>query len=279
LINLLFALVPAFIWAVSPIYYRVFLQKFDFLSLNFLRTSLSALVLLVPAIYVGFNGSVYYALLSGAVTLAVGDSLFLLSIGEIGASIATPVICTYILFVQLTASFIGEVVPAVNFVSAGIVIAGVYVLSRGGGGRPRAKGIAMALGGAVAWTIGQSLVGVATEAHGNVVTITFARNLAGAIALGIAMVATGRHKKWPRLSTRQFGFVASIALTDLVIGSLTFVYSVSLIGVALTVIVLSVSPFLTQVLSKAMGKESPSNMDILGGILILSALILVVAFG
>ncbi len=70
-----------------------------------------------------------------------------------------------------------------------------------------------------------------------------------------------------------------VALADLVVGSLAFVYSVSLMGVALTVIITSISPFLTQVFSKALGKESPSNMDILGGILILAALILVVAFG
>ncbi len=202
MIDFIFALIPAFIWALSPIYYRVFLQRFDFLSLNFLRTALSALVLSVPAVYFGFNGGVYYALASGAVTLAVGDSLFLLSINEMGASIAAPVTYTYVLFVQLTASFIGEVVPIANFVSSGLVIVGVYILSRGGGGKPRAKGIAMALGGALVWTVGQNFVGLATRANGNVVTVAFARNLAAAVSLGIAVLATRKRRNWPRLSSK-----------------------------------------------------------------------------
>jgi DME family drug/metabolite transporter len=279
LTNPLFALIPAVIWAFSPIYYRVFLGKFDFLSLNLIRTSLASVVLLVPALYFGFNQSIYYALLSGSVTLAVGDSLFLLSIRETGASVAAPVIYTYVLFVQLTASFVGENVPLVNFASAGLVILGVYVLSRGGGNKPRAKGIALAFAGGLAWTAGQDLIALATGAGGNVVSVAFLRNFAAALALAVAVLATRRYKNWPRLALREFSFVAFIAITDLVVGSLVFIYSVATSGVALTVIVTSVSPFLTQVFSRAMGKESPSNMDFAGGALIVAALILAVAFG
>jgi DME family drug/metabolite transporter len=278
LANPFFALVPAVIWAVSPIYYKVFLRRFDFLSLNVVRTSLSAAVLFLPAVYFGFNGSVYYALLSGAVTLSVGDTFFLLSIREVGASVAAPVVYTYVLFVQVTASMIGEVVPFVNFVSAAMVILGVFVLSRGGGGRPRKRGVALALSGGIAWTIGQDLIGVATSAGGNVFAIAFARNLAGAIALGLALFLTGRYKNWPRLPRKEFAFVAFIAVSDLVVGSLAFVYSIALAGVALTVILTSVSPFLTQVLSRAMGKESPSRLDFAGGALIVAALVIAVAF-
>jgi len=277
--NPLFALVPAVIWAVSPIYYRVFLGRFDFLSLNLVRTSLASAVLLVPAIILGFGGGTSYALLSGVVTLAVGDTFFLLSIGETGASVAAPVIYTYVLLVQITATMIGEKVPLVNFVSSGLVILGVFLLSRGGGGRPRGRGIAFALAGALAWTAGQDFVALATSAGGSVVSIAFARNLAASIALGIAVLGTRRYKKWPRPSAREFAFVAFIAITDLVAGSLVFIYSVALTGVALTVIVTSVSPFITQVLSRAMGKESPSNKDVAGGALIVAALVLAVALG
>jgi DME family drug/metabolite transporter len=277
LANPFFALVPAVIWAFSPIYYRVFLQKFDFLSLNLLRTSLSSAVLFLPALYFGFNGSVYFALLSGAITLAVGDTLFLLSIRETGASVAAPVIYTYVLFVQLSASMIGEHVPLANFASAFMVILGVYLLSRGVGGRPRTRGIAMALAGGLAWAAGQDLVAVSTNAGGNVVAVAFARNFAGAVALGVAVLATRRYRRWPRIAAGEFAFMAFIAVTDLVVGSLVFIYSITLAGVALTVIVTSISPFLTQILSKAMGKESPTSRDMAGGVLIVAARILAVA--
>jgi drug/metabolite transporter, DME family len=278
LVNPTYAILPAFIWAFSPIYYRGFMKKMDFMSLNLVRTSLASGVLAVPALYYGFGGGEAYALLSGAVTLACGDSLFLLSIRESGASVAAPVVYTYVLMVQLTAGAVGESVPAANFVAAAMVVAGVFVLAKGGGGAPRAKGIAFAMGAAIAWTAGQDLIRAATNAGGNFVTVTFSRDFAGAAALGVAVLLTRRSRNLPSgMNARDYGFLALIIVSDLVLGSLLFVYSISTIGVALTVILTSLSPLLTQVLSRALGKESPSTKDFGGGVLIVAALVLAVA--
>ena len=271
----IFALIPSVIWAFSPIYYRVFMTKFDFLTLNLLRTSLSAAVLAIPALYFGFGPAILYALASGAITLTVGDSLFLLSIREMGASIAAPVVYTYVLLIQLTAPVVGEIVPLANVVAALMVVAGVYVLSRGGGGAPRARGIGFALAASLTWTLGQDLISVATSHGGNFVSVTFARDLAAAAGLGIAVLATGRLRSWPRgVGAREFGFLAFIAVTDLVLGSTLYVYSVSLVGIALTSILTSLSPLLTQLFSRALGKEAPTRKDYGGGVLIVAALVL-----
>ncbi len=273
-----YAFVASFIWAFSPIYYRTFMKRFDFLVLNLLRTSLASAVLVVPAIYFGFNSGVYYALLSGAITLAVGDTLFLLSIREMGASIAAPVVYVYVLLVQLTATTVGEVVPLANVAAAVMIVAGIFVLYRGGEGKPRAKGIGMGLGAGVVWTVGQDLIRLATNANGNVFAIAFSRNLAAVAALSAAVLATGKFRLWPSKVTRsEFGFLALVAISDLAIGSLLYVYSVSLVGVALTVILTSLSPLLTQLFSKALGKESPSAKDFVGGVLIVAAVVMAVA--
>ena len=270
-----YAFIPAVIWAFSPIYYRVFMKRFDFLILNLLRTSLAAAVLAIPAFYVGFSPAIIYALASGAITLTVGDSLFLLGIREMGASIAAPVVYTYVLLIQLTAPAVGELVPVTNVAAALMVVVGVFVLSRGGDGTPRAKGIAFALGASITWTVGQDLISVATSHGGNFVSVTFARDLAAALGLGIAVIATGRARSWPSgVGAREFGFLAFIAITDLVLGSVLYVYSVSLVGIALTAILTSLSPLLTQLFSRALGKEAPSRRDYGGGILIVAALVL-----
>jgi DME family drug/metabolite transporter len=272
------ALIPAVIWAFSPIYYRGFMKRFDFLLLNLLRTSMASLALLVPVLIVGFGGGVLDALLSGAITLACGDTLYLLSVRETGASVAAPVVYTYVLFVQLTATFVGEVVPVSNYLAAAMVIVGVFLLSRGGSGRPRAKGIAFGLAAGLVWTAGQDLIRVATNAGGNVLVVTFCRNVAAAIALGCAVLVTRRTRRWPSgVTRREMGFLAFIALTDLAVGSFLYIYSVSLIGIALTVIMTSLSPFLTQLFSKLLGKESPTAVDFAGGAVIVVALILAVA--
>jgi drug/metabolite transporter, DME family len=270
-----YAIIPAVIWAFSPIYYRVFMARFDFLTLNLLRTSLASLVLVIPAFYFGFSPAILYGLASGLVSLTVGDSLFLVGIREMGASIAAPVVYTYVFLVQVTAPMVGEVVPLANVVAAVMVVAGVYVLSRGGGGKPRAKGIAFTLAASLAWTLGQDLISVATSAGGNFVTVAFARDLAAAAGLAVAALASGRLKKWPKgVTLREFGFIAFIATTDLVLGSVLFVYSISLVGVALTTILTSLSPLLTQLFSRALGKEAPSRQDYAGGVLIVAALVI-----
>jgi DME family drug/metabolite transporter len=253
------------------------MNRFDFLLLNLLRTSLSAVVLFLPATYYGFAGGIGYAFLSGTITLAIGDSLFLLSIREMGASIATPVVYVYVLLVQLTATTVGETVPLANVVAATMVIAGIFILSRGGTGRPRARGICLALGAGIVWTAGQDLIRLATSSGADVVTITFSRNLAAAVALAAVVLVTGKFRSWPRgISGKDFGFLSLIAISDLALGSLLYVYSISLVGVAVTVILTSLSPLLTQVFSRALGKESPGPRDFVGGFLIVSAVILAV---
>ncbi len=274
-----YALIVAALWAVSPIYYRVFLRKFDFLSFNLLRTSAAGAVLALPAIYFWNVSGLGYALPSGVFTLACGDSLFLLSLDEIGASVAAPVVYTYVLMVQIVGISIGQEIPYGNIVAAVLVVAGVYVLSRGGEGKPRPKGVALAIAAAVLWTAGQEFTQAATNAGGNFLVITFASRAAAAVALGIAVLVTRKRRTWPSgVGAREYGFIAVIVLSDLALGSSLYVYSVSTIGVAVTAILTSLSPLLTQLFAKALGKESPSSKDFIGGALIVGALVLAVAY-
>jgi DME family drug/metabolite transporter len=273
-----YALGAALVWSLSPIYYRGFLGKFDVFSFNFLRTSAAAAALAIPALLLWSSAGLGYAVLSGAVTLTLGDSMFLLSIRESGASIAAPVVYTYVLMIQAVGVGLGQSIPYSNFAAALMVVVGVYVLSRGGGGRPRARGIAYALTAAVLWTFGQEFIQAATNAGGSTVPVTFTRDFAAAVAMGVAFLATRKGRTWPKgLGPKGYGFVLLVVLSDLVVGSLLFVYSISVVGVALTVILTSLSPLLTQVLAKALGKESPSRMDYVGGVLVVSAVVLAVA--
>ena len=273
-----FALVAAAIWAVSPIYYRGFLDKVDPLSFNLFRTSSGALVLLIPAIYYWSVPGLGYATMSGFTALACGDTLYLLSIRETGASVAAPVVYTYVLMIQIVGAAFGQAVPYANFAAALMVVAGVYVLSRGGDGRPRRKGIALALAAALLWTVGQEFVQLSTSAGGGVVEVTFMRAAAAAGALGVALLLTRKGRRVSRgIGLKGYGLMAAVTVTDLVAGSALFVYSVSTIGVALTVILTSRSAALTQGSARALGKESPSARDLAGGVLIVAALILAVA--
>ena len=269
-------MIAALIWAFSPIYYGVYLKKFGMLTLNFIRTSLGAGVLLLPALYFGFQEGAIFAVLSGVITLAVGDSLFLISIREVGASVATPVVYTYVLLIQLTAFSVGESVVVANILSATLIILGVLLLSRGGSRAPRIKGIIIALGASLIWTVGQDLLKVASSAGLQFVSLAFLRDGSAAIALGLTLIVRGHPlSSFKKVTPREGGYLALVSISDLALGSAIYVYSVSTTGLALTVILTSLSPFLTQVFSKLLGKETPTNMDILAGFLIVLALVIV----
>ncbi len=274
-VNPIFALIPAIIWAFSPIYYGVYLRKFDLLTLNFVRTTVGAAGLLVPALLFGLNQSLSFAIVSGVVTLAVGDSLFLVAIREAGASIATPVVYTYVLLIQLTASYVGESTQFTSVLSALLIIFGILLLSRGGQGKPKGRGIAVALVASVVWTVGQELIKVATNAGGNFFSIAFARDGSAAIALGVVLLLRGGASRWrARATPKDLLYLSVVGVTDLAVGSALYIYSVSVIGIAITVIFTSVSPFLTQIFSRILGKETPSRLDVAGGALIVLALVL-----
>ena len=279
MVNPAYALGAALIWAFSPIYYRVFLQKFDFLSFNVLRTASASAALLAPAAYYWSFAGLGYAIPSGVITLTLGDSLFLLAIHENGASVTTPVVYTYVLMIQLVGVGLGQAIPAANLVAAAMVVGGVFVLSRGGGRRARSKGIILAVGAGVMWTIGQELVQFSTAAGGNFIVVAFLRNASAAVALGAAFALTRKQRVWPaEVTLRDYAFMVFVAVSDLALGSSLFVYSISTLGVALTVILTSLSPLLTQIFARALGKESPSGKDFAGGVLIVAALMLAVAF-
>jgi len=278
LANPAYALCTALIWAITSIYYRGFLSKFDFLNFNLLRTSVAAAALAIPAVYFWGSSGLGFAVLSGVITLACGDSFFLLSLRDVGASVASPVAYTYVLMIQFLGVAVGQVIPFANFVSAAMVVAGVYLLSKGGEAKRRPKGIAFAICAAIVWTIGQEFVQTSTNAGGNFVAVAFTRDLSAALALAVAVLLTRGTRPWPSgLSPKEYGMMCGFVISDLAVGSTLFVYSVSSIGVALTVILTSLSPLLTQLIAKALGKESPSPRDFAGGLLIVAALVLAVA--
>jgi DME family drug/metabolite transporter len=102
------SLLPAFIWAIVPLFYKEFLNNNSTIKVNFYRMLFASLALFIPFLYLGFNEGIIFGMLSGILTLAIGDSFYLLSIRKVGASIAAPVSYTYVFFSQIAAFVLGE---------------------------------------------------------------------------------------------------------------------------------------------------------------------------
>jgi DME family drug/metabolite transporter len=275
MIDIIPALASATIWAISPIYYRDYLVKNHAIKVNFYRLFYASLGLLLPFIMFGFNYSIIYGSLSGLLTLAAGDTLYLISIREIGASIAAPVAYTYVLLIQFVAIFLGEPLTINRIVSSMIIILGIYILSDSKGSA-RKKGIFIALLAALLWTVGQSSIKLATMGNVNPLSIAFARTTTAMSALGFYMLINKKNKFNATIDKKHHVLLAIISISDLGLGSALYIYSIGVIGLTITIILTSVSPLLTQIASKILGKESPSIRDIIAGFLIVTALIIAV---
>ena len=267
------ALVAAFIWAWASIVYGDFMRGINPITVNFLRMLYASLILLIPAIVFGFNAGAVWGSLSGLLSLAVGDSLYLMSINYSGVSIAAPVSYTYIPIAVLMATLLGEPLTIYKVVSGLLVVLGVYLLSRERT-RITIRGIALALGAAMAWAVGQTMIKVADISGLNPITLSFTRvATAGIILLIINYVMHNNITK--AIKSTAGTRLPLVAVLDLGAGVALYAYSMDLIGLGLTVIMTGSMPLIAQIMSNLMGKERLTITKLLGAAVIVLAIVLI----
>lgn len=269
----LIAILPALIWAIVPLIYKEFIGKNSAIKINFYRMLYASLVLFIPFILFGYNEGIFFGIISGILTLAIGDSFYLLAIRKIGASIAAPTAYTYVFFSQFAALSLGEKVTLNYFISSILIISGVFILSRTGKSEVRFLGILIALSASLFWTLGQSMIKMATIQTMNYLSIAFARTFSACILLGIASYINERELSL-KVGMKKNAILAIASICDLAIGSSLFILSIALAGLGITVIVTSLSPLITQLIAKISGKENPEINDIFGGLLIVAGVMI-----
>ncbi|MEL9991402.1 MAG: DMT family transporter [Thermoproteus sp.] len=262
------ALGAALIWAYASVAYRDYVEKIGVLRLNFLRMLYTSLILLAPAIYFGLGRGALYAALSGILSLALGDSLYLKALGTAGVAVAVPAAYSYVIIEQFMAVPLGEPLRASYLISAVLVVLGVYLLAAGAG-RGSLAGVLYALGAALSWSAGYAAVKVAGVSGVSPVSIAFAR-VASALPVLAAFGGAKRAGQAVRGTWRTA--LPIIAVLDLGGGSALFAYSTVEIGLGPTVIALGVVPLASQLISRVLGRERPALREYGAALLILSAI-------
>jgi len=132
------ALASGLVWAVAVILFRVSGRKVHPIGLNLFKTVL-AFVFMAPTMLVlgePFFPSVPASttgllLLSGALGIAVSDTLFFHSLNRLGASLVAIVDCFYSPFViALSFLLLGERMTGWQLLGAGLVVSAVLTISR-----------------------------------------------------------------------------------------------------------------------------------------------------
>ncbi|MFB6490942.1 MAG: EamA family transporter [Thermoproteus sp. AZ2] len=264
------ALAAALIWAYASVSYGDWVKALGVARLNTLRVVYTSIALLAPALLLGLNRAALYAALSGVLSLALGDSLYLKSIKTAGVSIAAPASYSYILMEQFVAVALGEPLRPTYLVSSLIIVAGIYVLSRGEG-EGRLLGVLYALGAAASWAGGYAAIKVAGAGGLNPISTAFVRALTALAALSWSARGLGVGEAMRRTWRTPLPI---IAVLDLGVGAALFAYSAVAIGVSLTVIITGVEPLAAQIMARAMGKERPGLREYVAAVLILTAIII-----
>jgi DME family drug/metabolite transporter len=270
------AITSSVLWAICPIYYREYFVRYDTPTINLLRLCYGGLAMLVPFLLIGSTNGIVFAMASGVLVLVAGDTSFFYAVKYVGASVASPVAYTDVLLTQFTAVLVGEPLRPAFIVSSCLIILGVYVLSRGDRAALRLKGVALALCTSVLWTSGQTVLKMATLEGANPFCVTFMRIVGATSVLAIVFLVR-RPKGSVRFGAKRHAWLATLSIADTALGTSLFVYSLTLLGLNMTILLTSLAPFMTQVFSKALGKEKPRTLDLLGGALIVSALVLTLA--
>ncbi len=169
------ALAAAAIWALVIFLYKRHMENLDAVAVNFSRLLYVAVLLAPTALFIEPAPGLWAAVVSGVVTLFVGDSLYFYAIHKVGGSVAAPIAYTYIVMAQYFALLLGEEVSQWLILSSLLAVAGVSLLVGGGDARLSPLGLAAAAAAALLWSLGMTAVKLAVLGNVNPLAVAYLR--------------------------------------------------------------------------------------------------------
>ncbi len=264
------AFVAAAIWALVIFIYKKHMESLDATAVNFSRLMYVTLLMAPVVLFAGPAPGLWAAVASGLVTLVVGDSLYFYAIHKVGGSVAAPLAYTYVVLAQYFAFLLGEGVSQWLVLSSLLVVVGVALLARGGEINLNPLGLAAAVATAVMWSLGMTAVKIAAVGNVHPAVIAYLRASSACAVLGIYLAAKRR------LRVVRSPLFAVASLLDLGVGSALFAFSVEKVGLALTTILVSTSPLVTQLYAKTASVEDLTLRQVAGALAIFAAVLLAV---
>lgn len=286
------ALIVALVWAVGNIMLKPLSARFHPLFLNYLRTIGAALLFTVFLAVTGqFTRLAEVPLQSAAIAIAgtfigiaIGDSLFVLSLRYIDISRAYPIpTCGYPLVTIAIAYFaLGEELTAAMLVGMLLVLSGLFLAAfHSGPGHvgisfaspQERKGLLLLLFTILSW--GTSIIGIKQGTEGVDMPIANFVRFTGT-ALLLTPLALTQWSEFRKHSWRQLGQAGFNGMFTFGIGAIFFVLALKQSGAALTSVLSSTSPLFLVALAVVFLKEKVTPRLVAG--VVLSVLGIAVVF-
>ncbi|MEM1638268.1 MAG: DMT family transporter [Pyrobaculum sp.] len=265
MIGLLSALLATLLFSINaPIAYAASRRGASPQALVALR-NLVALAVLLPLADFRISGTALgVVLLSALLGPGLGDYSYFKAMAQSGVATAITVGYTYVFTAQFFSWLLGvERLKVGTALGAVLAFAGLYIAL---GGRPRGLGVLYGAFASLSWGLASVLLGVASK-EATPFTVAVVRS-----ALLVPLFAP--FSKLQGLRKEGLLYAALSGVVGLALGSVFFIYAMSQIGVAATVIATSLTPILSQILDRAINKTRISPKYILGASLVGSGIAL-----
>jgi drug/metabolite transporter (DMT)-like permease len=272
-----YAIVSAFLWALSSTMVKSQTSKMPIILMNALRTVPAMLVYWGFLLATGRIGEPFslplrsWAFLGGStlIGLAVGDLLYFQSMKVIGLGRALPLANVYPFFTMLLALlFLDERIDWTVAAGAALIVSGAYLLAfprgtkginkRGDGGELDLKGVAMALAAAVCWGTSTVLLRLGLEDVAVPVANVIRLSILAVILFSLA-ARQGQLAQVPSYLRRErratLGVVLLAGVIGMTLGTFTFLAAVQRAGAARTSILTSAMPLFGVPFSLILGER------------------------
>jgi drug/metabolite transporter (DMT)-like permease len=251
-----YAIICAFLWALSSTIVKSQSNKVPIILLNAIRTAPAVLIYWGFLLVTGRIGEPFalplrfWAFLAGStlIGLAVGDLLYFQSMKYIGLGRALPLSNVYPFFTLLLALLVlDEQISWAIAGGAALIVSGAYLLAfprgarqinRGGAAHDLdLRGVALALGAAVCWGASTVLLRLGLENVAVPVANVIRLSLLAVILFSLA-ARQGQLTQIPalfqRANRRTLGIILSAGILGMTLGTLTFLAAVQKAGAART---------------------------------------------
>lgn len=269
-IGVLAALASALLFALAPIFYGFAMKKFKPLEANFIRTLLTYpfCLLLLLLIKGSFNldiSGISYAFIVALTGSVVGDTSFIGSIKYVGASLATALSYTYIVFTVFMAVFIvSESLKVIHVLCLILVLTGIWICYFEVKGKVNRLGVLLSIITAISWSIAIISSKFALK-YMSPVELMVLRNGFALVLLSPIIFKNKNHASLFR--GRHTIYLVLGALSGIVFGIQLYYFAVKTVGVILTTIITGSSPVLTLALAYILLRERLSKRQLIGVIL------------
>ena len=287
------ALIAAFMWSATSVAMASLGTRVTPVAMSALRLTVATLVLPLLLLASGQGGEVLDANRtqvaalagSGLLAYAIGDTMYIASLGKLGVQRAFTLTMT--LFIALTVAggvvLLDEELRWLQGAGALLIAAGVFVLVRSRPAptveerRADLSGYALVAAVGVFWAAATLWLAGGRGDLGSIPASAI-RTPAGAGAmLGFALVTAPRDLASPFRNSGQLLSVIAIGLVSTLFGSLLYVYAVGEAGASTTTILNATSPLLALPLAVIVLKEPFTRRAGLGTVVCVAGIVCVVA--